>query len=182
MIYAVYGFVFGLLIPYISRRFAKFMPATMAYALVSLCKFSKKVTSEKWEKSLTYTKLRREFFYRSLLCGIVTAAVSYFAYAHFGSRGLWWQLYFIWSLLLLAEIDYRMFLLPDYFDGSAAYSRFCRILLGMGAYQRCRKRFRCGGRLFFAGFGQFVVCLEKQGCLRRRRHQAFGGTWCLAGF
>lgn len=62
MIYAVYGFVFGLLIPYISRRFAKFMPATMAYALVSLCKFSKKVTSEKWEKSLTYTKLRREFF------------------------------------------------------------------------------------------------------------------------
>lgn len=82
MIYAVYGFVFGLLIPYISRRFAKFMPATMAYALVSLCKFSKKVTSEKWEKSLTYTKLRREFFYRSLLCGIVTAAVSYFAYAH----------------------------------------------------------------------------------------------------
>lgn len=113
MIYAVYGFVFGLLIPYISRRFAKFMPATMAYALVSLCKFSKKVTSEKWEKSLTYTKLRREFFYRSLLCGIVTAAVSYFAYAHFGSRGLWWQLYFIWSLLLLAEIDYRMFLLPD---------------------------------------------------------------------
>ena len=36
MWYAVYGFVFGMLIPYMARRFSKFMPATMAYAVYRL--------------------------------------------------------------------------------------------------------------------------------------------------
>lgn len=182
MIYAVYGFVFGLLIPYISRRFAKFMPATMAYALVSLCKFSKKVTSEKWEKSLTYTKLRREFFLPLFALRHCYRGSFIFCLCTFWFAGIMVAALFYLVFAVACRNRLQNVFASGYFDGSAAYSRFFRILLGMGAYQRCRKRFRCGGRLFFAGFGQFVVCLEKQGCLRRRRHQAFGGTWCLAGF
>ena len=37
MSYALCGFVWGLFIPYIARRFAKFMPATFAYALFDIC-------------------------------------------------------------------------------------------------------------------------------------------------
>ena len=33
MSYIFWGFLFGVLIPYMARRFAKFMPATAAYAL-----------------------------------------------------------------------------------------------------------------------------------------------------
>ena len=198
MIYAVYGFVFGLLIPYISRRFAKFMPATMAYALVSLCKFSKKVTSEKWEKSLTYTKLRREFFYRSLLCGIVTAAVSYFAYAHFGSRGLWWQLYFIWSLLLLAEIDYRMFLLPDILTvpllilGFAAY--FLPVLVSLLFVWKNKDAFGGGDIKLLAALGAWLgfekllyvivvsaVLFILYAAIKRQRSGAYGPAIAIAG-
>ena len=38
MIYAAYGLVFGLFIPYLARRFSKFMPATPAYALYRILK------------------------------------------------------------------------------------------------------------------------------------------------
>ena len=36
MSYIFWGFLFGVLIPYMARRFAKFMPATAAYALYRL--------------------------------------------------------------------------------------------------------------------------------------------------
>lgn len=35
MIYAAYGLVFGLFIPYLARRFSKFMPATPGLCVVS---------------------------------------------------------------------------------------------------------------------------------------------------
>ena len=38
MIYAAYGLVFGLFIPYLARCFSKFMPATPAYALYRILK------------------------------------------------------------------------------------------------------------------------------------------------
>ena len=38
MVYVICGLVLGLLIPYMARRFAKFMPATPAYALYRLTK------------------------------------------------------------------------------------------------------------------------------------------------
>ena len=55
MIYAVYGFVAGFLIPYMSRRFAKFMPATPAYALYRLVKPNK--TARKVKFSTRYKQL-----------------------------------------------------------------------------------------------------------------------------
>lgn len=110
MVYALYGFIFGLFIPYIARRFAKFMPATFAYALWQIVRPGK---SSKKKKTPAYKALRKSFLWRSLMCGLVAGALSYGAAVNFGTIGIGWILAYIWILLLLAEIDYRMFLLPD---------------------------------------------------------------------
>ena len=61
MFYAIFGFIFGLLIPYMARRFAKFMPATMAYALYRLVWPVKRVSKEKREQNGTYQKLIKKY-------------------------------------------------------------------------------------------------------------------------
>ena len=109
MIYAVYGFVAGFLIPYMSRRFAKFMPATPAYALYRLVKPNK--TARK--VSTRYKQLKRKYLSRSLVYGALSALLSLLAFWRLGEEHLFWYLTFVWILLLLAEIDLKMLLLPD---------------------------------------------------------------------
>ena len=113
MSYTVYGLLFGLFIPYLARRFSKFMPATPAYALYRIFKPVKSVRSEKKKANPLYQKLMRRYRMRSVGWGIVCAALSGLADAHFGTGHIVWNLAFIWTLLLLSEIDNRMFLLPD---------------------------------------------------------------------
>ena len=110
MLYAFYGLVCGLFIPYIARRFAKFMPATFAYALWQIVSFPRK-KSEK--KSAQYLVLRNKFRWRSVMSALITAGLFFSASFVFGETHLVWYCLFIWLLLLLAEIDWRMFLLPD---------------------------------------------------------------------
>ena len=111
MIYAVYGFVAGFLIPYMSRRFAKFMPATPAYALYRLVKPNK--TARKVKFSTRYKQLKRKYLSRSLVYGALSALLSLLAFWRLGEEHLFWYLTFVWILLLLAEIDLKMLLLPD---------------------------------------------------------------------
>ena len=113
MLYAVYGFCFGMLIPYMTRRFAKFMPATLAYALYRLVKPTRNVTKAKRAENPRYGKLMRRYLMRSLGWGILAAALSYLVVNKFGPMYVWWHLAFVWILLLLTEIDNRMQLLPD---------------------------------------------------------------------
>lgn len=112
MFYAALGFVFGCFIPYIARRFAKFMPATFAYALVEIFRAGKSLPLEK-RQDFRYKKLKNKFLWRSFVYGILTSLLSFAVFWHFGEIGIYWHLFFIWSLLLLTEIDWRMFLLPD---------------------------------------------------------------------
>ncbi len=108
MLYYVFGgFVFGLLIPYMARRFAKFMPATPAYALWQL------LCPGRIAKGWLRQKKARAFLWRSLVSGLLTASLSYIFYRHFGLGCLGWHVFYLWILLLLAEIDWRMCLLPD---------------------------------------------------------------------
>lgn len=107
MIYALWGFLFGLFVPYTARRFAKFMPATAAYALWRI------LTPGKRARGIRAHTHYKSFLWRSLMSGLLTAAVSYAFYVRFGSGHLAWYLAYVWILLLLAEIDWRMFLLPD---------------------------------------------------------------------
>lgn len=112
MFYAVIGFVLGCFIPYMARRFAKFMPATFAYALVEIFHAGKRLPAAKRQDE-RYRQLKNKFLWRSFFSGIVTSVLFFAASWHFGEVGIYWHLFFIWSLLLMTEIDWRMFLLPD---------------------------------------------------------------------
>ena len=113
MSYIFWGFLFGVLIPYMARRFAKFMPATAAYALYRLLWPVKteyhqlKQANHPNNKNMS-SNLNKKKEYRN-----ITAAISYAAYWQFGAAHLWWYLAFIWILLLLTEIDYKTMYLPD---------------------------------------------------------------------
>lgn len=107
MAYILLGFVFGLFIPYIARRFAKFMPASFGYAIWQIIKFPK--MSCRVIKSDYY----KSFLWRSFMAGLICAVLSCLFLYHFRAEGIVWKIVFLFILLLLAEIDWRMFLLPD---------------------------------------------------------------------
>ncbi len=111
MIYAASGFLFGFFIPYIARRFAKFMPATFAYALWQII-FPGKCCC-RGKKSPRYAMLCSQYFWRSLMFGLLTCGLFYTVVLYWGVNGTVFRCMFVWILLLLAEIDYRMYLLPD---------------------------------------------------------------------
>lgn len=113
MIYAAYGLVFGLFIPYLARRFSKFMPATPAYALYRILKPVRSVSRAKRAGNPEYRRLMTRYRMRSIGWGIVAAAISYLAAERFSDVYIVWYLGLIWTLLLLTEIDNRMMLLPD---------------------------------------------------------------------
>ena len=113
MIYAAYGLVFGLFIPYLARRFSKFMPATPAYALYRILKPVRSVSRAKRAGNPEYRRLMTRYRMRSIGWGIVAAAISYLAAERFSDIYIVWYLGLIWTLLLLTEIDNRMMLLPD---------------------------------------------------------------------
>lgn len=115
MIYALYGFLFGILIPFIARRFAKFMPATPAYAVYRILKPVKTVSKEKRKNNLIYQKLMRRYIMRSIGWGIICAGLSYLCFAGFEGANhlIKWYVGCLWTLLLLTEIDKRTEFLPD---------------------------------------------------------------------
>lgn len=109
MFYLLAGFLFGSLVPYMARRFSKFMPATPAYAVYRIFKQPQK-TNKKNEK---YKSLIRVYRLRSLMSALITAVLSYVLYLRFGGNQVWFWLLFVWVLVLLSEIDIKMQLLPD---------------------------------------------------------------------
>jgi prepilin signal peptidase PulO-like enzyme (type II secretory pathway) len=113
MIYALFGLMFGMTIPYLARRFAKFMPATAGYALYRIVWPTKRVSAKKRKENPRYRKLTEKYLMRSIGWGIVSAALSYALLCVFGERLVGWYLAFVWILLLLYEIDERLLLLPD---------------------------------------------------------------------
>ena len=113
MIYALYGLVFGALVPYMARRFGKFMPATMAYALVQLIKPQRKVSRERILHNPRYLDLRAAYRRRSTLFALLGCILSWAVFYKYGTENLGWYLIFIWTALLLLEIDYRWMILPD---------------------------------------------------------------------
>ena len=111
MIYIVLGFLWGLCIPYLSRRFGKFMPASPAFALYSLFMPLKKVSAP--QKNKVYLALRRALRYRAFMYGLFCAAVTFALLYVYGAEHLLWYLAFAWAALFLFEIDVRWFVLPD---------------------------------------------------------------------
>lgn len=82
-----------------------------AYALYRLVKPNK--TARKVKFSTRYKQLKRKYLSRSLVYGALSALLSLLAFWRLGEEHLFWYLTFVWILLLLAEIDLKMLLLPD---------------------------------------------------------------------
>ena len=124
--YLFVAFVFGFFIPYAARRFAKFMPATFAGALVELFRWGKK------SKNYRKTKLYRLFFLRSVCYGFLAFLIIGAAYFRFGSMGLSFLSAYFLILFLLAEIDFRTCLLPDILTVPLMIVGFAASILGNG--------------------------------------------------
>ena len=113
MTYGIYGFLLGFIIPFMARRFSKFMPASAPLAIWHLIIPSKKASKQKRINNPKYQHLKKQYIKRSLMYGIITSTLFTGAFLHFQPTGLNFILFFIWSLLLLLEIDYKTMLLPD---------------------------------------------------------------------
>ena len=107
MLFVFCAFVFGFCVPYMARRFNKFMPATFAGALVELFRHEKKL------KAIRKNKLYKKFMWRSLMCGLVNALIIFLALHFTTTINPAFLTLYICLLLLMAEIDFRSLLLPD---------------------------------------------------------------------
>ncbi len=107
MLFVFCALVFGFCVPYMARRFNKFMPATFAGALVELFRHEKKL------KAIRKTKLYKKFMWRSLMCGLFSALVVALGLFFTSNISPAFLTLYICLLLLLAEIDFRSLLLPD---------------------------------------------------------------------
>ncbi|MBR2922946.1 MAG: prepilin peptidase [Alphaproteobacteria bacterium] len=107
MLFVFCAFVFGFCVPYMARRFNKFMPATFAGALVELCRREKKV------KAIRKNKLYKKFMWRSFMCGVVNALIVGCGIYFTTSISQAFLTLYICLLFLMAEIDFRSMLLPD---------------------------------------------------------------------
>jgi len=113
MTYLIYGFIFGLIVPYMARKFSKFMPATFSYALYRIVKLEKSVSWKKKKSSKKYMKLFKSLIYRSVFIGAVTGALSFYICYKLGSEHAVWYLSLIFLLVLMGEVDVRTMFLPD---------------------------------------------------------------------
>ena len=107
MLFVFCAFVFGFCVPYMARRFNKFMPATFAGALVELCRREKKV------KAIRKNKLYKKFMWRSFMCGVVNALIVGCGIYFTTSISPAFLTLYVCLLFLMAEIDFRSMLLPD---------------------------------------------------------------------
>lgn len=135
MTYILIGFIFGFSIPYLARRFSKFMPATFAYALYRIFSINKLVSKEKRNSNHKYKQLLNKYFMRSLGWGITTAAITFLASQTLPPLETPWIVFFIITLFILMEIDKRILLLPDLLTiplliGGFTYAAFAGELLG----------------------------------------------------
>jgi len=111
MFFIISGFLFGILIPYLSRRFAKVAwgsPAVILWQIVKPHRLSAAVMA-----APRYHSLIKKYLWRSLGYGVVTAGLSAWVWLVFAEVHTWWYLAFVWILLLSAEIDARILILPD---------------------------------------------------------------------
>ncbi|MCM1322555.1 MAG: A24 family peptidase [Acetobacter sp.] len=173
MTYIIIGFIFGFSIPYLARRFSKFMPATFAYALYRIFSINKTVSKTKRQANHKYQQLIRKYFMRSLGWGIITAATSFLASQILIPTETPWIVFFIITLFILMEIDKRMLLLPDLLTiplliGGFTYAAFAGELLGYNTIDATQNS------ALGAIFGYFIPVIASL-FLIKKHPDVFGG-------
>lgn len=167
MIYILLGFVFGCLIPYIARRFEKFMPATLAYGLYRILKSNKSVSRAKKKNNHKYIKLMKEYIMYSLGWAVICSSLTYFTSIHFSTDVVAWHIFFVWSMLLLMEIDKRMLLLPDILTIPLLIIGFLYAAMGIGLV--------VVGDSAFGAFAGYFLPISVSLLIVWRDKDAFGG-------
>lgn len=173
MTYILIGFIFGFSIPYLARRFSKFMPATFAYALYRIFSINKKVSRKKRQLNHKYKQLSHRYFMRSLGWGITTAAITFLTAQTLPIKETPWIIFFIITLFILMEIDKRILLLPDLLTvplllGGFAYATFAGELLGYNTIDATQNS------ALGAIFGYFLPVLASL-FLIKKHPDVFGG-------
>lgn len=169
MIYVLSGFLFGLVIPYMARRFSKFMPATMAGALYWLIKPRKLVSKQKRMNNGKYQRLAHKYLMRSIGWGIICGALTLAAHLCLPST---FFVALVWILLLLYEIDERAFLLPDILTVPLLITGFLYAsTLPVGDYEYCSPAFNSA---MGAVIG-YVLPVIASVLMVKRYPDAFGG-------
>ena len=173
MFYILIGFSFGFIIPYLARRFSKFMPATLAYALYRICKKNKIVSKEKRLNNHKYLYLRNKYFMRSFGWGIFTSATTFLISITLTSSETPWIVTLIILLFILTEIDKRMFMLPDLLTLPLliigfCYASFAGNLLGDNIIENVQNS------ALGAVFGYIIPVLASL-CIIKKHPDAFGG-------
>ncbi len=173
MNYILIGFIFGFSIPYLARRFSKFMPATFAYALYRIFSINKIVSKEKRQTNHKYTQLKHKYFMRSLGWGIITSAISFLLSLTIKPEETPWIIFFIIVLFILMEIDKRMLLLPDLLTiplliSGFTYATFAGELLGYNTIDATQNS------ALGAIFGYFIPVLASL-FLIKKHPDVFGG-------
>ena len=161
MLCILIGFVFGLFVPYMARRFAKFMPATFAGALIELFRREKK--SSKIRQTTPYKKL----IWRSLVCGFISAAIIACILFHFNETLILPITAYCLILILLAEIDFRSHFLPDILTIPLLILGFLLPCCHLGLISYCESAFG-------ATFGYFLPVLATL-LIAWYKKDAFGG-------
>ncbi len=110
MIYALCGFLLGIFIPYMARRYARFAPSTLAEGIYAWLRPIKSASAVVRRRHSLYLRRRQVLYYRSVMFGLLSALLFGWASVH-GFIAV--ELFFIWALLLLGEIDYKTQMLPD---------------------------------------------------------------------
>lgn len=113
MLYVLCGFLFGFLIPYLSRKFGKLISYASGYVIAKLFWPSHALSFAKLKENPQYMRLFYRYLMRSLGWGIFCAAATWLFVECFDNLYTVWYVTFLWILLLLVEIDKRFMLLPD---------------------------------------------------------------------
>lgn len=107
------GFIGGFIIPYIARRMAKVLPASPAEIIWRLIVPAKRTGYGKRKANQKYRALAVSYFWRSVVFGLLTGLLFVLTAFYFDPQSESAMFIFFWSLILLAEIDYKTYLLPD---------------------------------------------------------------------
>lgn len=113
MLYVLCGFLFGCLIPYLSRRLGKLISYASGYVWIKIFIPSHALNFSALRQNPQYMRLFYRYLMRSVGWGIFCAAATWLFIECFDNLYTWWYLAFLWIMLLLVEIDKRFMLLPD---------------------------------------------------------------------
>ena len=111
MIFVLLAFLGGLFIPHFARRFAKFMPASPAEAIFYAFYPCKSLKCKQFKEK--FLILRKSYRWRSFMFALAAAVFMVLFVWKSSSFQSVWYLIFVLVALSLAEIDFRLKILPD---------------------------------------------------------------------